>query len=400
MKNLSYILCLGVMTTLLLSFSGNVVGQTITIDGDFSDWATVSQYDVSPHQVEPTSDVTNGPNDNLDLVDIYITDDGAYIYFKYDVVGTMDESNNYYEVFLDTDRSTATGYRGPSGTWTLGANYMVENNDLYDYNGTGGSNWSWVSSGAPNFARAIGNNNTVEMCIPRTTIGESGDSDDLDFLIRATDNNTSPTQWDIYPEATYSFIVSFCMVGVTVTFIGSNTDCSDGVPNAEWYLPGDNYTLTFRVENTGSCSYDEVYDLDAYISIAGWTQPVDPATTSPLGPGDFVNVQVTGNVPTPSGVETRLIHLKATGQDHGATDDGCRTVGVDPVHPSEVTNLQSSSHDNAIGQWNDLNHGITRSMSLGQLPAMVLSVVDWLAIPLIGITTEIPYLIRQKISET
>jgi len=63
---------------------------------------------------------------------------------------------------------------------------------------------------------------------------------------------------------------------------------------------------------------------------------------------------VFGTVPAaPSMVETRLVHLKATGQDHGATDDTYRRVGVDPVKPGEVTNIQSSSHYNAIGQWND-----------------------------------------------
>jgi len=353
-----------ILTSLMLALMFNVfmvsATTTITIDGDFSDWSGVAQYDVAPNPTESTGDVTNGPNNDLDLVDIYITDDGAYIYFKYNVVGTMNESSNYYEAFLDTDRSNATGYRGPSGTWTSGADYMVENNDLYEYNGTGGSNWSWVSSGAPNFARALGNNNTVEMRIPRATIGETGTSDDLDFLIRATDNNTSPTQWDVYPEAIYVSVIyicteSFCYLGVTVTFIASNAPYSGGVPNTAWYPPGATYTLTFKVKNTGTCPYDDVYLLDAYIATPlGWSQPVAPAVTSPLGPGEFVNVQVTGSVPAaPSEIDTRLVRLKATSQNHGATDDAYRRVGVDPVLPLEVTSLQSPSHYNAIGQWND-----------------------------------------------
>ncbi|RCV64564.1 hypothetical protein C5S53_08200 [Methanophagales archaeon] len=221
---------------------------TITIDGNFLDWIGVSQYDVAPNPIEPTGDVHGPSNNDLDLVDIHMTDDGSYIYIKYNVLGTMNEVTYKYEVFLDTDKSTSTGYRGPEGTWTWGADYMVENNGLYDYDDIGAtdqSDWKWdITDGG--FSRAIGSSNTVEMRIPRDTIGETGLTDDLKFAIRAVNDPQNPTNWDLYPEALYSF--HFCYDNtppVTTKIVGT--------PKYDSYVTSST-PITLSATDPGPCS--------------------------------------------------------------------------------------------------------------------------------------------------
>jgi hypothetical protein len=77
--------------------------------------------------------------------------DGSQIFYQ----ATFDNSYTHKHVFIDADENAATGYSAGG----IGADYMVENNSVYDYTGTG-SNWSWTSLGSsgmsPSTTGAIG----------------------------------------------------------------------------------------------------------------------------------------------------------------------------------------------------------------------------------------------------
>lgn len=87
---------------------------------------------------------------------IYSTQDASKLYIM--VKGTgMNVSSDFY---INSDNNTSTGYRSPN--WSAsGADYLIENNQLYRYSGTG-YNWSWSNIGT---ASVIKNDVMVEVSV-------------------------------------------------------------------------------------------------------------------------------------------------------------------------------------------------------------------------------------------
>ncbi len=99
----------------------------ITIDGNASDWNGITPIATASGQTAATIKVTNDAN---------------YLYFC--VQG--ENLGAYYELFLDTDNNSSTGY--VEGTWnSTGIDYMIENGTLYK---STGRSWAWSSLGTSN----------------------------------------------------------------------------------------------------------------------------------------------------------------------------------------------------------------------------------------------------------
>ena len=71
------------------------------------------------------------------------------------------------QFFLDTDDNPATGYAAAGWTNPSGAEFMLENANLYRH---GGSGWSWTPRGQATFAR---NDSVVEAAVPLSGLGLS-----------------------------------------------------------------------------------------------------------------------------------------------------------------------------------------------------------------------------------
>ncbi len=101
--------------------AGATAGGCITIDNDFSDWSSIA-----------TLSNSNGYT-------IKAADDNNALYIYID--GNIDQS---YQMFLDADNENSTGSEYTATNWGgLGANILIENGDLYTYNGTG-FDWTWT----------------------------------------------------------------------------------------------------------------------------------------------------------------------------------------------------------------------------------------------------------------
>src|SRR5687767_1944514 len=70
------------------------------------------------------------------IVSYQATNDGTNVYYTLNYNSTY----SFYRVYIDTDQNASTGY----ATTGIGANYLVENNNLYSSCGTG---WCWTSIG-------------------------------------------------------------------------------------------------------------------------------------------------------------------------------------------------------------------------------------------------------------
>jgi len=141
----------------------------IIIDGRFSDWAEHTAF----------SDSTgDGTLVNWDKV---WTDEGnGSLSFSYTNVGNIDASQLHLRnIYLDTDKQNSTGY----GFSLLGADYLLQGKNLYQYTGRG-QNWSWKYltevSYAINGARA-------EFSIEKSTLGLTADAKSYSALFYGTD---------------------------------------------------------------------------------------------------------------------------------------------------------------------------------------------------------------------
>lgn len=117
-------------------------------------------------------------------------------------IQSKDTGINSYRVFIDRDNNKNTGFLH-SGNVNVGADYMVENGYLYQFNGLNQTSWSWLSLGSVN---VIGSGTTaITVQVPLSDIGYSSGSTmailaenlnpgwgTLDLLLR------SPGVWSVH----------------------------------------------------------------------------------------------------------------------------------------------------------------------------------------------------------
>lgn len=125
-------------SSLVQATASNLVtdGAIVVGDGSAADFATLTTYPTDPQ------DVPTGGTVNVDWQSVTVAHDSANFYFLYEAFGLI--SVNYYmQVWVDTDNNSATGYTGVSGEFPIGAEYMIEGQNLYKYNQTSGTAWDW-----------------------------------------------------------------------------------------------------------------------------------------------------------------------------------------------------------------------------------------------------------------
>lgn len=149
-----------------------------------------------------------------------------------------------FQVFIDADNNPATGFlHSDEGITNVGADYMIDNADLYSFAGGTQTTWSWssVASVTPTGL----NSNTVSVTIARSQIGHSSatpigvlavnaDSswNELDFLPRAP-----AAEWEVKP-------------GFFTQSGSASTDLISG--DAVLSQSAVSNTLTFRMTSNGA----------------------------------------------------------------------------------------------------------------------------------------------------
>lgn len=127
----------------LLTLSNPVSDNSIVTtagNNDRSDWNTTIAFPVDADE----SNVT-------DFQSITVAHDSTKFYIREQFYRTSNSgffAGNQI-LFFDTDQSSAVGYTGPSGTFSIGAEYLLEGTNLYAF--TGGANqtvfsWSYVAT--------------------------------------------------------------------------------------------------------------------------------------------------------------------------------------------------------------------------------------------------------------
>lgn len=140
-----------VSTLNVTSGGGGVTPPAITVDGSASDWSSVAAIASGSSSVATLKGLRSGNNLYLLVQGSGLTDTGAF--------------------YINADNNTATGYNA-TGWPSSGADYLLENNVLYQYTGSGNS-WSWSQVATLGTGQYAKNASVVEIGLPLSSIGAS-----------------------------------------------------------------------------------------------------------------------------------------------------------------------------------------------------------------------------------
>lgn len=136
---------------------GGGVQRDIQRDGDLADWPP-------GHLVVADPDDISGSANLIDIREIHVTVENNKLWLAYVNEGPV-VYNWAYLLYIDADKNPATGYQ----VGDIGAEYILEENMLQIYTGTG-VDWSWQLSAVVTPA-IVGD--TVELAIPLGSLGGS-----------------------------------------------------------------------------------------------------------------------------------------------------------------------------------------------------------------------------------
>lgn len=140
--------------------SNSVKENSIKVDANLDDWANVASLG---YDANTLADV----NAQADFVEGWMANDSKSLYLAYRNNGDISASAWWsWQVYIDTDESESTGF---TSLGSVGAEYLIQGEDLYKYTGTG-NDWSWQYVSGTTSAR---NGAIAEFKIPRSSLGNA-----------------------------------------------------------------------------------------------------------------------------------------------------------------------------------------------------------------------------------
>ncbi|HUJ09498.1 MAG TPA: fibronectin type III domain-containing protein [Verrucomicrobiae bacterium] len=167
-----------------------VASGSIVIDGSATEWAGLTSFGLDPQ------DITISTSNKLDLAQIWMAHDVTNFYVAYQNYAAIasNDLNWAYNLYLDVDGKSSTGFLGGDGTFPIGADYLLQGATIYQYTGTNGTDWSWSPVGVATWAAAESN---VEFSFPRAWIANPS----LVRLFFLGDNSPyGGSAMDLYPD--------------------------------------------------------------------------------------------------------------------------------------------------------------------------------------------------------
>jgi hypothetical protein len=164
------------------------------------------------------------------------TSDAANLYYQFTYSGTP----NFFQTFLDTDKNSATGYRSNN----IGADYLLENSNLYRYSGSNGA-WGWTRVKSVVMTNS---SSTVRWSVAKSDVG-------------------SPAGLNLYFQTSNPSAAS-AVISQTVTVAASNSISLvvAGAPN----LPYNGTSTLVTVKFSGVAPSSLSLSRDGFSAFASW----------------------------------------------------------------------------------------------------------------------------------
>ena len=126
----------GFLSLVLLGLSGAstpaLALDNLILNGYLSEWTNTESLGVDGNDITVA-------NAKADILQAWASHDSNNLQIAYRNDGPIDNVWWPWQVFIDTDRDTSTGFRAGNG---IGAEYMLQGNQLRRYTGDG-SSWAW-----------------------------------------------------------------------------------------------------------------------------------------------------------------------------------------------------------------------------------------------------------------
>ena len=116
----------------------NVAAVAVIVDGNLDEWSVIDPLAVDGADTE----------DTIDILKLYGRQVGDVIYLAFENDGLIGELNWGYTWYLDTDRDLTTGF----GMYPIGADYVIQGNNLFRFNGSTSDEWLWTWVGTLDYA--------------------------------------------------------------------------------------------------------------------------------------------------------------------------------------------------------------------------------------------------------
>ena len=127
---------------------------TITVDGNASDWSTITPFAQSGGNI------------------IKLTDSPTHLYVLVNAINLGANTS----VFIDSDGNASTGYSTNNG----GVDYYIENTEFNRFTGTNSSQWSWSIGGVT--VPVVRNQNILELAIPKSALSNLTNTPKINFI--------------------------------------------------------------------------------------------------------------------------------------------------------------------------------------------------------------------------
>ncbi len=199
----------GLTYSLATPMSNPILKSLITLDGLLGDWSTIAAYPVDPDDIVEVSAADHisgqGNQANWRGIKVAHTTDTNELLMAY-----TNETNIYiswgFQVFIDSDDDPTTGFQGSFAginTFPIGADYLIEGVNVYQYSGAG-SDWQWIvspNSGGYEMGR-IWSGQTGEVFLPLHWIGSP--THGMNFIVFGNNDfyvdGSTPIEFDWYPD--------------------------------------------------------------------------------------------------------------------------------------------------------------------------------------------------------
>jgi hypothetical protein len=138
------------------AFSNRVNDFSINLNGNLNDWSSVTSFG------RYGDDITDA-NVQADWLETWAAHDNNNLYFAYENDGDISTVSWPWQIYIDSDNNPDTGFKV---TGSIGADYVLEGDNLRSYNGNG-NNWSWNTYAVTGSATVA---EYSEIAIPRSIL--------------------------------------------------------------------------------------------------------------------------------------------------------------------------------------------------------------------------------------